>query len=195
MLVVLRCSPGFSCLNVRRIVLVVDSRRNQAPRPKGRGMNCASPNSRSSTGLRRERRGIRPTEIEAGVLDADQVRTHFGTGKRSGALSEADDRAGKSTGSDEKTGIRSPNSRLHLDERRSGWRYDDQRVIRRLSSASAQTLAVVVRRPGGLLQHFFWQLISVRPCMSGQYGVCRNGLKPYEKGNHRTRTRSNRYLG
>ena len=119
MLVVLPCSPGFSCLKVRRIVLGVDSRR-----------------------------------IEAGVLDADQVRTHFGTGKRSGALSEADDRAGKSTGSDEKTGIRSPNSRLHLDERRCGWRYDDQRVIRRLSSASAQTLAVVVRRPGGLLQHF-----------------------------------------
>src|SRR6516225_8724023 len=119
MLVVLPCSPGFSCLNVRRIVLGVDSRR-----------------------------------IEAGVLDADQVRTHFGTGKRSGALSEADDRARKSTGSDEKTGIRSPNSRLHLDERRCGWRYDDQRVIRRLSSASAQTLAVVVRRPGGLLQHF-----------------------------------------
>ena len=37
---------------------------NQAPRPKGRGMNCASPNSRSSTGLRRERRGIRSKEID-----------------------------------------------------------------------------------------------------------------------------------
>jgi hypothetical protein len=46
---------------------------NQAPRPKGRGMNCASPNSRSSTGLRRERRGIRPKEIEVTAETAEAL--------------------------------------------------------------------------------------------------------------------------
>jgi transposase-like protein len=37
---------------------------NQAPRSKLRGMNCAFPGSRFSTGLRHKRRGIRPEEIE-----------------------------------------------------------------------------------------------------------------------------------
>jgi hypothetical protein len=41
---------------------------NQAPRSKLRGMNCAFPGSRFSTGLRHKRRGIRSEEIEWQVM-------------------------------------------------------------------------------------------------------------------------------